>query len=137
VLTVARAEARSAAPPAAVWARLLDGRRWSEWHAGAEWMVLESGLGAADYVTVKPRRGRQTAFRLVRAHEPHEFVLGLRFGPLARLTYAWQLAGAGSGTTIVASVVVDGPFASLVAAPYARKLAAALPESVERLAASA
>ena len=58
------AGASSAAPPERVWEVLLDGRRWSLWNPDVEWMTVEAALEPGGLVTLKPKRVRQTAFRI-------------------------------------------------------------------------
>lgn len=128
------ATARSAAPPDRVWERLADGLRWSQWSATAEWMVVESELVAGAIVTVKRRRGRQTAFRVEEAEAPRRLALRLTFGPVAWLRLAWTLEADGAGTTIVQTVESGGRLSRWLTDPQARRGAAAWAGDPARLA---
>ncbi len=128
------ATARSAAPPERVWARLVDGLRWSEWSASAEWMVVEGDVAPGGIVTVKRKRGRQTAFRIEAAAAPRHLVLRLTFGPVAWLRLAWALEPDGTGTAIVQTVESGGPLRRWLTDPQARRGAAAWAGDPERLA---
>ena len=134
---MASAEATSAAAPPAVWDRLTDGRRWADWSAASEWMVVESALETGRYVTVKRKRGRQTAYLIEAAAPGERLSLVLQFGPLARLRIAWTLAASGDGTLVVQTVESDGPLRRWLSDPLARKAAESLAGDPERLAALA
>jgi hypothetical protein len=126
--------ARSAAPPPQVWERLADGLRWRDWSETAEWMVVESELAPGAVVTVKRRRGRQTAFRVEEAAAPHRLALRLTFGPAAWLRLAWTLEPDGGGTTIRQTVESGGPLRRWLTDPQARRGAAAWAGDPARLA---
>jgi uncharacterized protein YndB with AHSA1/START domain len=128
------ATARSVAPPERVWERLTDGLRWSQWSATAEWMVVESGLVPGAIVTVKRKRGRQTAFRVEEAEAPRRLALRLTFGPVAWLRLAWTLEPDGAGTTIVQTVESGGQLSRWLTDPQARRGAAAWDGDPARLA---
>ncbi len=127
----------SAAPPQAVWDVLLDGRRWSFWNPGVEWMWLEGDSAPGNLATIKLKRVRQTAFVIREALPPQRFVIGLTVGPIARLELAWTLAAEAHGTRIEANVSIAGVAAGLLLRRPALRVAAALPGHVERLAARA
>ncbi|HEX3462558.1 MAG TPA: SRPBCC family protein [Candidatus Elarobacter sp.] len=131
------AGASAAAPPARVWEVLLDGRRWSFWNPGVQWMVLEGPPVPGTLVTVKPRRLPQTAFRIEAIEPPRLLALAVRFGPVATLRLRWELAPHGEGTSIAQTVEVDGPLAGPLLKRAAGRIAEAMPESLERLAARA
>lgn len=133
---VAHAALRTTASPEAVWGRLIDGRRWSDWNFAVAWMAIDTGLRAGAYVTIKPVRGRQTAYRIVAAEPAQRFTLALRFGPLARLELNWEIARDGSGAAVRQSVAVGGPWRFLVRA-RAERTAAALAVDLARLCAAA
>jgi uncharacterized protein YndB with AHSA1/START domain len=131
------AAANAAAPPARVWEVLLDGRRWSLWDPGVQWMVVEGPLVPGTLLTMKPRRLPQTAFR-VEAVEPRRLLaLAVQFGPVAALRLGWELAPDGAGTAIVQTVGIDGPLAGLLLKRAAERIAGAMPGNLERLAARA
>lgn len=131
------ASADSAAAPQAVWDVLLDGRRWSFWNPGVEWMWLEGDAGPGTLVTIKLKRVRQTALVLTELVPQRRFGLGLTIGPVARLDLTWTLAARGTGTHIDAAVATSGFAAGLLLRRYAGRIAQAFPGHVERLAAYA
>jgi hypothetical protein len=132
-----RASAVSAAPPQRVWDVLLDGRRWSFWNPGVEWMWLEGEPAAGTLATIKLQRVRQTAFVIREALAPQRFALELTVGPVARLALSWTLTEHDAGTRIEAEVAIAGIAAGVLLARSAERVARALPEHVERLAARA
>jgi hypothetical protein len=134
VTLIGTAVAHSAAAPQTVWERLLDGRRWSEWSATAEWMVVEGALKPGTYVTVKRKRGRQTAYRIEAADAAERLALVLTFGPAARLRIAWTLEAEGSGTLIRQTIESDGPLRRWLTDPQGRRGAVAWNHDPERLA---
>ncbi|MGD0471661.1 MAG: SRPBCC family protein [Candidatus Velthaea sp.] len=131
------ASAISSAPPQAVWDVLLDGRRWSFWNPGAEWMWLEGAVEPGTLVTIKLQGVRQTALRIVEARPPQCFALALAIGPIARFEIVWTLAIQGSGTRIDTAVAIAGIAAGWLLRRPAQRVAEALPGHVERLAARA
>jgi uncharacterized protein YndB with AHSA1/START domain len=128
------AEVVCAAPPEAVWRVLTDGPRWADWNEAVEWLWFEDGVRAGALATIKPRRFRQTAFRITAAVEARELALQITVGPAARLAFRWTLAAAGGGTRITESVAVSGVAAAWLFAPAARRAAAALDARLARLA---
>ncbi|MGA2393542.1 MAG: SRPBCC family protein [Candidatus Lustribacter sp.] len=118
---IATAVARSAAGPQAVWERLIDGRRWREWSPATDWMVVESTLEPGNFVTVKRKRGRQTAFRIEAAEPSRRLALVLTFGAAARLRLAWTLEPAGDGTLIRQTIESGGRFRRWLTDPLARR----------------
>ncbi len=123
---IATVEALTTAAPQRVWDRLIDGRRWAEWSTSAEWMAVEGSLDAGAFVTVKRKRGRQTAYVIEAADAPTRLALQLRFGPAARMRIAWTLAPAGTGTRIVQTIESGGPLRRWLSDPLARKAAQTL-----------
>ena len=130
------AGASSAAPPPGVWQVLLDGLRWSSWNHGVEWMTVEGELRTGGLLTMKPRRGPQTAFRIEAVVPQRRLALVLTFGPLASLRFRWELAPELGGTTIVQTIGIAGPLAGLLLRA-ATRIAGAMPANLERLAARA
>jgi hypothetical protein len=131
------ASARSEASPQAVWDVLLDGRRWSFWNPGVEWMWLEGDPVAGTLATIKLERVRQTAFTIEEAAPPHRFALELTVGPVARLRLTWTIAAQEAGSRIEASVAIGGIAAKWLLKRPAERVANALPGHLERLAARA
>ncbi len=131
-----RASARSASPPQAVWEVLLDGRRWSLWNPGVEWMWIEGEPLPGTLATIKLKRVRQTAFRIAEIVAPQRFTLQMTVGPVANLTLSWTLRALATGTQIDSSVAIGGFAAKLLERP-ARRVAGEMPASLERLAARA
>jgi hypothetical protein len=128
------AGASSAAAPAEVWGVLLDGRHWSLWNPGIEWMVLEGPLAPGGLVTMKPRHGRQTAFRIEVVEPERLVVLVVTVGPLAALRLRLGLEPQQARTAIVQTVAISGPLAGLLLQGTALRIAAAMPATLERLA---
>jgi uncharacterized protein YndB with AHSA1/START domain len=128
------AGASSAAAPERVWDVLLDGRRWSMWSPGVDWMTVEGGLAPGGLLTLKPKGAPQTAFR-IEAVEPRRLLaLVVRFGPVATLRLRWELAPEAGGTTIVQTVGIAGPLAGLLLRRAAQRIGDAMPANLERLA---
>jgi uncharacterized protein YndB with AHSA1/START domain len=128
------AGASSAAPPERVWEVLLDGRRWSLWNPDAEWMTVEDALEPGGLLTIKPRRVRQTAFRIEAVEPERLLALAVRFGPVATLRLRWELAPEAGGTAIVQTVAIAGPLAGPLLRRAARRIGDAMPAALERLA---
>ena len=129
-----RAAALSTASPQAVWDVLLDGRRWSFWNPGVEWMWLEGDAQPGTLATIKLRGVRQTAFTIVEAVAPRRLALALRIGPVARAEIRWTLAEIANGTRIESVVAIAGIAAGLLLKNSAARAAAAMPASLARLA---
>lgn len=127
----------SAAAPAAVWAVLLDGARWSFWNPGIEWMWLEGEPAAGTLATIKLKGVRQTAFVIRELVPAQRLVLGLTVGPVARLELTWTLGEHDGGTRIDAGVAIAGIAAGLLLERPAQRVAQALPAHAQRLAARA
>ncbi len=128
------AGASSAAPPERVWHVLLDGRRWSQWNPGVEWMTVERALEQGGLVTMKPKGGRQTAFRIEGVVPERLLALVVTFGPVAAMRLRCELAPEAGGTTIVQTVGISGPLAGLLLRRTAQRIGDAMPASLERLA---
>jgi uncharacterized protein YndB with AHSA1/START domain len=128
------AGASSAAPPERVWDVLLDGPRWSLWNPGVEWMTLEGPLGPGTLLTMKPKGGPQTAFRVEAVLPQRLLALVVTFGPVASMRMRWQLEPLAGGTAIVQTVGIGGPLAALLLRRTAERIAAAIPANLERLA---
>jgi uncharacterized protein YndB with AHSA1/START domain len=131
---IGSAQAQAAADPQRVWERLIDGRRWREWSSATEWMALEGALEAGAFVTIKRKRGRQTAFRIETADAPHRFALVLTFGPAAKLRIAWTLEPSGSGTLIRQTIESGGRLRRWLTDPAARRGAVNWNDDPARLA---
>lgn len=127
------AGASSAAAPARVWDVLLDGRRWSLWNHGVQWMTVEGPLEPGTVLTMKPKGAPQTAFRIEAAVPGRLLALVVTFGPVAALRFRWELAPAAEGTRIVQTVAIDGPLAGPLLGRTAERIAAAMPENLARL----
>jgi uncharacterized protein YndB with AHSA1/START domain len=131
------AGASAAVAPERVWDVLLDGRRWSLWIPGVEWMTVENALQPGGLLTMKPKGLRQTAFRIEAVRLQRLLALAVRFGPVATLRLRWELAPVPGGTQIVHTVGIAGPFAGLLLRRAAERIAHDAPASLERLAARA
>lgn len=131
---IARAEAHARVEPQRVWDRLADGLHWAAWSEASDWMVVENTLESGRFVTIKRKRGRQTAYLIETAEAPARLAFVLAFGPMARLRIAWTLVAAASGTDIVQTIESGGPLRRWLSDPLARKAATALAGDPERLA---
>lgn len=131
---IATAVAQSAAAPLAVWERLSDGLRWREWSLATDWMVAEGGLAPGSIVTIKRKRGRQTAFRVEAAEPGQRLALLMTFGSAARLRLAWTLEPVDGGTRITQTIESGGRLRRWLTDPLARRGAAAWREDPQRLA---
>jgi uncharacterized protein YndB with AHSA1/START domain len=134
---VGRAVALSLSAPERVWAALVDPRRWPAWDAGIAWIAVDAELAAGGYLTVKPRRGRQTAFRIRALDPPRRIVLDVGVGPLARLELAWSVEPGDGGAEIEQTVTIRGPLAKPILGRLAGRLAIRLADALNRLAARA
>jgi len=119
--------------PEAVWRVLADGPRWFEWNEAVEWLWFEDGVRAGALATMKPKRFRQTAFRITAADAPRELALQISVGPAAYLAFRWTLEPAGAGTRITETVATGGFAARWLFAATARRAIAAMPERLARL----
>ncbi|GAC1546963.1 MAG: hypothetical protein NVS2B17_30750 [Candidatus Velthaea sp.] len=131
------ASVTAAAGPAAVWSLLLDGRRWSEWNPGVQWMVIEGPLEPGNLLTMKPKGAPQTAFRIEQVVPERRLGLLLTFGPMAALRLGWTLEAVAAGTRIDQTIAIDGFAAGLLLKKTAGKIAATMPQNLARLAACA
>jgi hypothetical protein len=131
---IARSAAHATVEPQRVWDRLADGLRWAAWSEASEWMVVETTLEAGRFVTIKRKRGRQTAYLIETADAPARLALVLAFGPMARLRIAWTLTATGGGTEIVQTIESGGPLRRWLSDPLARKAAETLAGDPARLA---
>ena len=131
------AEAASAAAPERVWDVLLDGRRWSLWNDGVQWMTPEGPVEPGTLLTMKPKGAPQTAFRIEAAVPRRLLALVVTFGPVAALRLRWELAPHGGGTSIAQTVGISGPLAGLLLRRAAERIANAMPANLERLASRA
>lgn len=134
---VLTARVRADAAPGRVWTVLLDGRRWSRWNPGVEWMLVEGELAPGAVVTTKPRGAPQTALRVEQVEPERTLGLLLTIGPLAALRLRWELRATGAGTELTQTVTTAGPLAALLVDRAARRIGAGMEANLERLAALA
>jgi uncharacterized protein YndB with AHSA1/START domain len=127
------AEASSSAPPERVWDALLDGRRWSEWNPGVEWMTLEGPLATGTLLTIKPKGAPQTAFRIEAVVSERLLALVVTIGPVAALRFRWELAPAAGGTSILQTIGTSGPLARAILRRAAERIARGMAANLERL----
>jgi hypothetical protein len=132
---IAEAVAHTGAPPEHVWERLIDGLRWHEWSPGTDWMVIEGALEPGAVVTIKRKRGRQTAYRVETVQAPHRLALVLTFGPVASMRLAWTLTPDVAGTEIRQTIETAGRLRRWLTDPQARRGALAWHGDPARLAA--
>jgi uncharacterized protein YndB with AHSA1/START domain len=128
------AEATSTASPARVWDALLDGRRWSEWNPGVEWMTLEGPPAPGTLLTMKPKGAPQTAFRIEAVTPGRVLAVVVTFGPVAALRFRWELAPAADGTSIRQTIATSGPLARVILRRSAQRIAGGMAANLERLA---
>lgn len=128
------AGAGSAAPPERLWDVLLDGRRWSLWNHGVDWMTIEGPVRPGTVVTIKPKRMRQTALRIEAAVEARTLALVVTFGPLAAMRLRWDITPESGGATIVQTVAIAGPLANLLLRGTAERIAREMQPALQRLA---
>ena len=122
------------ASPDAVWAVLIDGPRWGEWNPDVAWMWVDEGLTPGAYLTIKPRRGRQTAYVIEDVVRIRRFAIRLQFGPAAQLHLAWNLApGPNGGTHVEQSIEIGGFAAGFLVRKRAERLAANMPAALAKL----
>jgi hypothetical protein len=96
-------------------------------------MVLEGPPRPGTLLTLKPKRVRQTAFRIEAVEPQRLLALVVTFGPAAALRLRWELEPQATGTAIVQTVAISGPLAGLLLRA-ARRIATAMPATLERLA---
>ena len=128
------AGASSSAPAERVWEVVLDGRRWSFWNEGVEWMTIEGALAPGTFVTIKPKGGRQTAFRIEAVVPARLLALVVTFGPLAALRFRLTLSPHDEGTSIGVTTAIDGPLSGLLLSRSAERIAATMPANLQQLA---
>ncbi len=126
--------------PRVLWQTMLDGPRYTRWHPRLDWIVFEGEGAPGTLVTVKPKRGRQTAF-IVRDSVPDRLlVLETGIGPAMRFTLSIALApvpGNSQATKLTALVNVRGFLAGLGLRYGGRALAEGLDRDLAALMASA
>ena len=127
-------EATSAATPERVWAALLDGRRWSDWNPGVQWVAFEGPLEPGAGLTMKPKGAPQTALRIESVVPERLLALVVTFGPVAALRLRWELGPAAGGTRIAQTVAISGPLAGLLLRKAALRIADGMQANLERLA---
>jgi hypothetical protein len=127
------AEASSAAAPDRLWAVLLDGRRWSEWNPGVQWMTLEGPLAAGSVLTLKPAGAPQTASRIEAVVPERLLALAVRFGPVASLRLRWEIEPRDGGARIVQTVAIAGPLAGMLLRNAALRIASGMHANLVRL----
>lgn len=127
----------SAASAERVWAVLLDGRRWSLWNPGVEWMTIEGALRPGTVVTLKPKGAPQTALRIAEVREREKLELVVTFGPVAALRLRWVLTPGEGGTALAQTVAIEGPLSGLLLRRAAERIAGGMRENLERLGARA
>jgi uncharacterized protein YndB with AHSA1/START domain len=103
------------ASASAVWRVILDGPGYARWHPRLEWLFFEGAGAPGTIVTVKPKRGRQTAFVVRDAVPDRLLVLETGIGPAMRLTVTVSLAPADdpAATRVTAATKATGVFAGL------------------------
>jgi len=130
-------EILAAADPLAVWAVLVDGPRWGEWNADVAWMWVDESLAPGAYLTIKPKRGRQTAYVIEDVVPQRRFAIRLQFGPAAQLRRTWTLVPESAGTRIVQTIETSGFAAGWLVQKRAERLAAKATQTLATLAAQA
>lgn len=128
------ASASSRAAPEAVWATLTATALWPRWNRSARWAVFEGSLSPGSFLTIQPRRGRQTAYTVEAANEPQRLTFAVRFGPLGRIGYDFRIVPEGEGSRISARLEVSGLLRAPIVRVAGRRFALDLPESLAALA---
>src|ERR1700741_722744 len=123
----------SGAPAERVWAGLLDGRSWSLWNPGVEWMTVEGPLEPGTVVTFKPKGAPQTASRIEAVEPERRLALLVTIGPVAALRLVWELTPREGGTALVQRVAISGPLAGVLLRRAAERIAGGMEGNLARL----
>jgi hypothetical protein len=134
---IATATIRSAAPPAAFFARWADVATWPAWNADTEWVRLDGPFEQGATGVLKPRGGPRTRFVVTSLVPGREFVDVSRLLG-ARLTFAHVvIAQEDGGCRVDVRVSIDGPLRALWSRIIGRGIAETLQDDLDRLAAVA
>ncbi len=101
-------------------------------------MVVDTDLVSGNYMTMKPRRGRQTAYRIVEAVAPARLSLALRIGPLRAMTIAYAIEPEGNaGSSIACEVTATARFGGWLTRALVEPTASHIDDNMKRLVARA
>lgn len=131
---VATATVPARVAPENIWQQLIDVGRWREWNHDLAWAAAEGAFVPGGYVTLKPVRGRQTAYRIEAVVAPRLLELALTFGPVAALRIRWTIHAVDGTTAVEQSLEIGGPLAPLLVAAMAARMASTMQSNLERLA---
>lgn len=133
--TIATAQVRSSAAPAAFFARWADMATWPEWNTDTEWVRLDGPFQTGSTGQLKPKGGPKVRFVLDSVVPGREFVdVSLLLG--ARLTFRHDVSTSESGATQVDVVIsITGPLAPVWKLVLAKGFRATAQPDLDRLAA--
>jgi uncharacterized protein YndB with AHSA1/START domain len=103
------------APPAAVWAVLIDGAAWPSWDSGVAKVEGTVALGKTLKIQSKVAPGRTFPVKVTTVSAPNTLVFtgGMPFG-LFRGVRTYTLVGSGSGTVFTMREEYSGPLSGSI-----------------------
>jgi hypothetical protein len=133
--TIATAQVRSFAAPAAFFARWADMATWPEWNTDTEWVRLDGPFRTGSTGVLKPKGGPKVRFVLDSVVPEREFVdVSLLLG--ARLTFRHDVRTSESGGTQVdVAISISGPLAQAWKLLLGKGFRATVQPDLDRLAA--
>jgi hypothetical protein len=131
--TIATAQVRSSAAPAAFFDRWADMATWPEWNLDTEWVRLDGPFVQGATGQLKPKGGPKVPFTVERLVPGREFVDVSRLVG-ARLTFAHTVREIEGGCEISVTVTLTGPLAFAWRLILAKGIAASAQPDLERLA---
>jgi uncharacterized protein YndB with AHSA1/START domain len=109
----ARVQIEIAAPPAKVWALLVDAPSWPSWQPGIESVSAAGPL--TDGAPFAWRTGGTTVHSQVRLLEPQKRLAWTGTAMIAHAVHVWRLdAKPGGGTAVVVQESMDGPLMAML-----------------------
>lgn len=129
--------AESSAGKADIWRRYVDVPHWSEWsRLGVAWSRLDGPFEVGTAGKSKPPGFSAGRFRLVVVEDERMFATESRY-PGSRLLFEHVIEPLQAGVRITHRARIDGPMAFILVWIARRSIERALPDGVERLAATA
>ncbi len=137
MISIAEAQASSAASPSAFFARWADVATWPEWNTDTEWVQLDGAFAAGSTGVLKPKGGPKVKFVIESLIADREFVdVSLLAG--ARLTFRHLVEAApAGGTRVSVAVTLAGPLGWFWKLVLGKGLAASLQPDLDRLVTAA
>ncbi|PXX69066.1 polyketide cyclase/dehydrase/lipid transport protein [Nocardia tenerifensis] len=132
---IATAQATSAAPPAAFFAKWADMATWPEWNKDTEWVRLDGPFVQGATGTLKPKGGPKVSFVVERLTDDAFVDVSRLIG--ARLIFDHRVAVADGRTTVTVTVSIEGPLRRLWTKVMGRDLAASVGPDLAALVAVA